>query len=305
LIIQGGAAYSWSPQSTLNNASIANPIATPANTTTYYVNVTGANGCVNSDSIKLSIRPNPVFSISPASDVCQNSSAQLTSGGGDVYLWQPSNTLSSASISNPVATPINNTTYTVRITDTVCGNSTSLSATITVLAPPVIIANKSNDIDCSIGYSQLSATGGLQYQWTPAATLSNSGIANPVATPVSPTQYLVKGINASGCSNFDSVLVEIKAINKGKFLMPGAFTPNNDGRNDCFGAKYWGFITDFNFSIFNRWGERVFNTKNPTQCWDGNYKGIPQKADVYVYIIKARSFCEESVFRKGTVALIR
>ncbi|MCW3119127.1 MAG: gliding motility-associated C-terminal protein, partial [Chitinophagaceae bacterium] len=72
-----------------------------------------------------------------------------------------------------------------------------------------------------------------------------------------------------------------------------------------FGAKYWGFITDFDFSIFNRWGERVFNTKSPTQCWDGNYKGNRQKSDVYVYIIRAKSFCEASIFRKGTVALIR
>ena len=87
--------------------------------------------------------------------------------------------------------------------------------------------------------------------------------------------------------------------------MPSAFTPNHDGHNDCFGAKYWGFITEFDFSIFNRWGECVFKTKNPGQCWDGNYKGKLQIADVYVYIIHARSFCEASVFRKGTVALIR
>ena len=87
--------------------------------------------------------------------------------------------------------------------------------------------------------------------------------------------------------------------------MPSAFTPNNDGKNDCYRAKNWGYVTDFELSIFNRWGERVFHTSNPTQCWDGTYKGIPQKSDVYVYIVKAKSLCESAVFRKGTLALIR
>ncbi|HEU4576536.1 MAG TPA: hypothetical protein VFS36_16165 [Chitinophagaceae bacterium] len=47
------------------------------------------------------------------------------------------------------------------------------------------------------------------------------------------------------------------------------------------------------------------DSSNPSQCWDGTYKGQPQKADVYVYIVKAKTFCESAVFRRGTFALIR
>ncbi|MES1220268.1 MAG: gliding motility-associated C-terminal domain-containing protein, partial [Bacteroidota bacterium] len=305
LFVSGGISYSWSPQTGLDNSFISNPVASPASSSTYVVTVTDVNNCTNKDSIKVTIRPDPVFSVNENENICSGGSINLKATGGNQYSWQPQESLDNPFIPAPSATPANTTNYSVLIKDTVCGGSATLATTITVLPAPLVKANKSNDIDCSVGSSQLSATGAVQYEWLPAASLNNTGIANPVATPVIPTEYVVKGTNNSGCSSIDSVLVDVKAINKGKFLMPSAFTPNNDGHNDCYGAKYWGFITEFDFSIFNRWGECVFHTKNPSQCWDGFYKGVPQNADVYVYIIKAKSFCESSVFRKGTVALIR
>ena len=305
LAASGGTTYQWSPQADLNNASIANPIASPAANTTYHVSVTDANSCTNSDSIRISIRPDPVFAISPDDAICANNTIELIAGGGDQYVWQPAATLSNASIANPIASPVASITYSVLITDTICGNSSTLTTTIAVRAAPVIIANKSNDIDCSNGTAQLTASGGTLYEWNPSTALSNANIANPVASPRTPTQYIVKGTDRFGCSNTDSVFVDFKTINEGLYLMPSAFTPNNDGRNDCFRAKYWGYIFEFDFSVFNRWGERVFHTKNPSDCWDGTYKGTPQKSDVYVYIIKAKTLCSESVFKKGTFALIR
>ena len=75
-------------------------------------------------------------------------------------------------------------------------------------------------------------------------------------------------------------------------------------KNDCFGIKYWGVIEKLDFAIYNRWGERVFHTTEPGDCWDGFFRGIKQPAAVFVYIINAKTSCGE-VFRKGTVALIR
>jgi gliding motility-associated-like protein len=86
--------------------------------------------------------------------------------------------------------------------------------------------------------------------------------------------------------------------------VPGGFTPNNDGKNDCFGVGYWGQVSDFAMNVYNRWGELIFSANNPTQCWDGKYKGQLQPSDVYVYIIKAKTICG-NIFRKGTVALIK
>jgi gliding motility-associated-like protein len=90
----------------------------------------------------------------------------------------------------------------------------------------------------------------------------------------------------------------------GGYNMPNAFTPNNDGRNDCFGLKYWGGVIGLEFNIYNRWGEVIFRSNNTSACWDGSYKGISQPSGTYVYQIKARTACGE-VYRKGTVVLVR
>lgn len=304
LFASGGVIYNWTPSSSLSNNSIANPIASPSGNTTYYVTVTDNNSCNNSDSIKVSVRPDPVFSINSATAICINGSVQLEASGGNVYSWLPAESLNNPFIANPTASPQNSTNYSVLITDTVCNNSTTLTTAVQVAPLPTVKASKSNDLDCTKDFSQLNATGAVKYSWSPAATLSNTNIANPVATPVSPTIYIVKGTDAQGCVNYDSVMVVITASNKSGYFMPNAFTPNNDGLNDCYGIKYWGVIQELDFGIYNRWGERIFHTHNPSDCWDGTYKGVQQNPDVYVYLIKAKTFCGD-VFKKGTFVLIR
>ncbi len=304
LFASGGVAYSWSPAATLNNAFVPNPIATPLMNTTYMVTVTSANSCTNTDSIKISIIPLPVFTISAPGSICVNKTIQLSASGGDLYIWQPAASLDNPAILNPIASPQTTTTYSVLITETACNNSSTLSTVVTVLPPPAVQASKSNDIDCTYDQSQLIATGAVKYSWSPATTLNNPAFFNPVAKPTITTQYVVKGTDQAGCINFDSITVKVLAINKSGYLMPSGFTPNNDGLNDCYGIKYWGLIQELDFSIFNRWGERVFHTRQPGQCWDGRYKNILQTPAVFVYMIKAKTNCGD-VFRKGTFTLIR
>jgi gliding motility-associated-like protein len=304
LFASGGINYVWSPAASLNNPNIANPLATPTTNTIYHVTVTNSNNCTNSDSVKVDIRPQPVFTISQPASLCTNDSVRLNATGGNSYSWQPTSSLSNPAVNNPLAFPTTTTTYTVQITETTCNNSSTLSTTITVLPLPFIQANKSGDIDCTTDFVQLTATGGAKYSWSPAASLNNPNIANPVARPVVTTLYSVRGTDANGCVNFDTVTVDITSFNKGEYLMPSAFTPNGDGLNDCYGIKYWGVIDEIDFSIYNRWGERVFHTKKPGECWDGTYKGVKQDSNVFVYLIKAKTSCGE-VFRKGTFALIR
>ena len=119
------------------------------------------------------------------------------------------------------------------------------------------------------------------------------------------TEYIVKGTDADGCDGFDTVVVKVERASNSEYLVPNAFTPNNDGLNDCLRIKYWGVVHEFEFSIFNRWGKRIFFTNEPGQCWDGTYKGVLQDGGVYVYLIKAQTFCEPEVFRKGTFVLVR
>jgi gliding motility-associated-like protein len=85
-------------------------------------------------------------------------------------------------------------------------------------------------------------------------------------------------------------------------FIPNAFTPNGDGINDTFGVKGEG-IQDFTLRIYNRWGELVFESKNPRQQWDGLYNGKPAKNDTYVYKLFASGSDTET--KAGSVTLVR
>jgi gliding motility-associated-like protein len=305
LVASGGISYSWLPTATLSNSSIANPVATPAGSTTYSVTVTDNNNCSNSDSVSVSVRPPDSFTISPSASVCSADSVQLTVTGGDVYAWSPAAYLSNAAIANPMASPNTTMDFTVTVTDTLCSYSETLSATVTVLPLPTLSLTKSNDIDCSNNSSRLSVSGAAQYLWSPGSTLNSSVSSNPLATPVETTTYIVSGTDFNGCANTDSITVLVNNTNKGGYLMPNAFTPNNDGVNDCYGISSWGIILELEFSIYNRWGERVFFTTEPGKCWDGTYKGVKQDPGMFTYSIKAKTSCESMVIRKGVFSLIR
>jgi gliding motility-associated-like protein len=254
--------------------------------------------------VNITIRPDPLFAIGAGGSVCEKDSIQLTASGGNVYAWQPATSVNNPAIANPKVSPAITTTYTVSITETACNNSTVLQTTVTVNPLPTVKATKENDLDCSNDNSQLNATGASSYTWTPAGSLDNPGIANPVATPTINTKYIVKGTDALGCSNYDSVTVEFLSVNASGYYMPNAFTPNRDGLNDCYGIKYWGLIQKLEFSIYNRWGERIFFTNNPNDCWNGSYKGVMQPIGVYVYMIKAKTLCGDT-FKKGLFVLAK
>lgn len=300
----GGASYSWSPVNTLSNAVIANPIATPLVGTTYHVAVTNADNCSSTDSVRVDVRQPNTFNISPSTSVCFGDSVQLAANGGDTYYWSPASNLSNTNLANPLAYPINTTSYDVTITDTLCNISETLTTTVVVNPLPVLTISKSNDVDCSNATSQLNVSGAIQYAWMPSGTLNNASIQNPIASPSTTTNYIVTGKDINGCSNTDSITVLVTAANSGNYLMPNAFTPNNDGLNDCFGIQNWGLVSDFEFSIYNRWGQLVFYTTDPNNCWNGNFKSEAQGAGVFAYKINARNTCG-TIKRNGLVTLIR
>ena len=304
LFASGGNNYSWLPAATLSDPNISNPIASPSATTKYFVTVTGNNSCSNIDSVLVKIDPLPVFSVSPNSSVCLKSSEQLIASGGDTYSWSPDDGLDNPNIGNPIAAPGATTTYTVTIHENTCNETGTLSTVVAVLPLPDVRATSANDLTCSIGSSQLTATGATGYTWTPSTGLSNSNVGNPVASPSGTILYTVTGKDANGCTNSDTVTVKADFSMNALYLLPNSFTPNGDGVNDCFGVKYWGTVHELDFSIYNRFGERIFYTADPNVCWDGTHKGKLQDANVFVYIITAKTACG-IVNRKGTVTLLR
>ncbi len=213
----GGVTYQWSPANGLSGVNIEDPVASPVVTTTYTVLVTDSNGCMNTDSVVVTVNPLPVISLTPDSDVCIGSSIQLNASGGTSYLWSPAGSLTNANIADPVATPMVTTTYTVIVTD---GNGCIDSATVTITVNPLPTVTVSPDtIICDGSSTTLSAGGGVSYSWIPAGSLNNPNSANPVATPSVPTTYTVTVTDANGCSDQGQVFVDLNPQPEASFLV--------------------------------------------------------------------------------------
>jgi gliding motility-associated-like protein len=85
---------------------------------------------------------------------------------------------------------------------------------------------------------------------------------------------------------------------------PNAFSPNNDGLNDCWKATPESSITNYELIIFSRWGDKIFYTTNVNACWDGTCKGVPQDPGNYVYRIKYGNNCLKNT-ESGNLLLLR
>lgn len=307
LYAAGALAYSWSPAIFLNDPAIPNPVAKPDQPTRFILSYKDMNSCMEKDSVSVSFRPSPVFHAPPDQKICVGFSVLLASANDPnfIYAWSPADNLDNPASPAPSASPGNPMYYQLEISDPVCSSyDSSFRVFVDVKPSPTVIAQKSNDINCSNLFSQLNATGAVSYSWFPAAGLNNAGIANPVAAIDSSTTFVVRGTSENGCYAYDSVTVNVKATGKNLFSVPNAFTPNFDGVNDCFGIRKWGDVTIREFSVYNRWGQRVFDTRTPGDCWNGTLNGIMQDAGQYVYVIQAVSFCG-NITRTGTVLLIR
>lgn len=200
----GGNEYFWSPSIGLSNATIANPIANPPQTTTYQVLVLNStNGCSAIDSITVTVVGTDVTAGLDIT-VCPANTAQLLASGGSSYSWSPSTNLSAADISNPIFTAGSSTSYVVTILESGCTFFDTINVTV-----GIVTADAGVDTSiCQGGTTQIIATGGASYLWTPATGLSNSSIANPIASPTVTTTYTV--VSSSGsCSATDQITITV------------------------------------------------------------------------------------------------
>jgi gliding motility-associated-like protein len=207
LSASGASSYSWTPTSSLNNPSIPNPTSTATATTLYTVVGTDVNGCSASDTVSVIVNPVPNANAGSNTSICNGTSTTLNATGGGTYTWLPSTGLSNPSIGNPIANPTTTTTYTVTVTSNFC--SATSQVTVTVNSSPTATATTNNANICAGLSAQLTATGGGNYAWTPASSLSSSTIANPIATPTSTTTYTVIVSNVVGCSDTATVTINV------------------------------------------------------------------------------------------------
>jgi gliding motility-associated-like protein len=298
--------YNWLPATSLSNANVSNPVASPSSTTNYYVVVTGTNGCSQVDSVLVTVKPYPSFKLSPTNSIiCLNDSVLVSASGANYYEWLPATNVAQPTSAITYVKPSVTSSYRVALTDTLCAVTDTFSVSFKVNPLPSIVLSKSGDANCIIGNVKLSASGAVKFRWFPTETLTNATSSNPIASPAKTTSYHVKAFSSDGCIIEDSIEVKvIKGLIDEGYPVPTAFSPNNDGVNDCFGVKYWGYVTDFRLAIYNHFGEIVYTSNDINSCWDGKIKGTAQASGTYVYEVAAKTICGE-VYRKGAFVLIR
>lgn len=150
---------------------------------------------------------------------------------------------------------------------------------------------------------QLNGTGGISYSWSPSVDLSNPGIQNPIAILFDDRKYTLIVTTAEGCIASDEI--NITVFKGSTIFTPGGFTPNQDGLNDRIKPYYIGIKKLEYFSIFNRWGELVFTTKDLSAGWNGIFKGSAQPSGTYVWMLKAIDYAGKVYQLKGSTTLIR
>jgi len=303
-----GANYNWTGPGTITNGTTNNPTVNAAGT--YTVTVTDGNGCTNTSTVIVT-NNNPLPSATatgttiPCTQTTDTINANSTTANV-TYNWSGPGIVSGGTTNNPTVNAAG--TYTVTITDPITGCTNTATATVVVTPSPT--ASVSADVTIIQGApTTLTASGSTNYVWTPTTNLNPTTGNTVVASPTITTTYCVEVSDNNGCKDTAcvTVTVELPCPENENLDVPNAFSPNKDGVNDEFCLQGWeSCIENFSILIYNRWGEKVYESKDPNFCWDGTYRGKELDAQVFVYQLKARFInINEPIIKKGNISLIR
>ncbi|MFN0275051.1 MAG: choice-of-anchor L domain-containing protein [Chitinophagales bacterium] len=261
-----------------------------------------SGGCITGigDSLVVNIHDYLPMQIEPLdTTICPGASVTISADGANTYSWSPGETLNTTSGDVVIATPTENTTYSVTGTFFSCVNT--VYSTIN-LSPP--LGNAGNDTTIIITESAiLNGSGGTTYSWTPTSTLNDPNVQNPIASPTVTTTYTVTVTDENGCISSDEVTVFVS--NTPIIVFPNAFTPNGDGINDLYNLINRGVLATFTLQIYNRWGEIIYEANPGTPGWDGTYNGKEQPMGSYAYMFNASDFDGNTYTAQGNFTLVR
>ncbi len=179
----------------------------------------------------------------------------------------------------------------------------SISTIILTVYSPLNI-QIGNDTSITTGQSIVAGTPLVinnSYSWSSGETTSNI-IVQPTAT----TSYILTVIDSNGCITYDTIAVSVvtPCDNSVEIFVPNTFSPNGDGQNDALQLYSNGKSGIIHFVIFNRWGEKVFESSGLANTWDGIYKGRPMDSAVFSYLLKITCDTDE-IIKTGNISLIR
>lgn len=260
-------------------------------------------GCTTVDSFTLSVYPSTTLETPTFFELCEDEVTQINAVGTGSFQWTPPDGLSDPTIPNPVLTPKDTTIYKALVTN-IYGCKDSAFVTVYVSKKPVAYAGP--DLEILQGDSiqlQGSVSGtDVSFAWTPSNFILDADSVSPIVYPSATAQYTLTASSNVGCGTSTST-VEVKVFSG--IDMPNAFTPNGDGINDIFRVIAPGTYVVKTFRIFDRWGNLLFSPGDVHEGWDGTFKGEPQPAGAYLYIITLEGPSSRIYNRKGSFYLIR
>jgi gliding motility-associated-like protein len=285
----GGTSYAWNTGAGTSTISIS-----PLTDTFYSLVASNTFACSDTAIHSVTVLPLPAVTISGISTICEGETTILSASGTGTITWSTGDANNIINVS-----PLVSTVYTASATNS-CG---TVSDPVTLSVNSLPLLNVSNDTTVLLGSSAgLLASGAATYVWSPVSGLSCSNCPDPVATLQSTTTYFVTGTNSNGCSVSGSVTITVDS--EFDIFVPDIFSPNADGQNDVLFVRGAG-IKEFTFIIYDRWGEKVFETNDQSIGWDGTYKGSVLNNAVFVYYLSASIINGEDIKVKGDITLIK
>jgi gliding motility-associated-like protein len=312
-----GGSIAWSNDPTFSDTLNASPsdediLVNITSDSTFYISV--YNGfCNEVDTVNIFYASlSPV--ITGLNTICIGDTAVLTATNsvpGSTYTidWSPNTGIVSGDgTSTIVVAPGDSTTYTV-VFSTPSGCSDTASYLVNVVDPTgsgfvawpddyVIFSGDSTIIHAA-------PSTGITYTWVPSTSLSHPDSANSYAFPTVTTIYAVTG-DFGTCTATDTLIIRVMDfICDDKYVyLPNAFTPNGDGVNDVLLVRTSDKVEIY-LAVFERWGEKVFETSDKNFGWDGKVNGKDADPAVFDYYLKAVCPGGQELFKKGNITLIR
>jgi gliding motility-associated-like protein len=256
---------------------------------TYTDTLRTMQGCDSVVVTNLTVRPLPSPVLGSDRNLCTNAQIIVTPGLFATYEWHNMSTANNLTIKSPGQ-------YWVRVTDSFkCTAADTINVTA-VPFPTTFLPD--TDSICSFGKLGIQPLRSFSnYTWSTGATGKQLEATKPGV-------YWLEVVDGNGCKGRDTIVVALKQCMQGLYV-PTAFTPNNDHKNDKLRAMLFGNIAAFEFLIYNRLGQLVFQTKSHQDGWDGKVEGIEQGTASYVWMCRYKLEGQAPKIEKGSFTLIR
>ena len=258
----------------------------------YFVEATDEHECKAADTILLSVNPKPGISLGADRPLCGGKTIVLNAGNpASLYLWQDGLQSQVYTVSQPGL-------YWVQVTSLQhCTNADTINITGYADLPAGFL--EKTDSICTYETKLLQASGSWRsYSWS-------TGSLQPQTAVKQAGEYWLTVTNNDGCMATDTVQVFEKNCLQDVYI-PTGFTPNRDGRNDVFKPVLQIHPAKYYFAVYNRFGQKVFETRNPEQGWNGmNTVSGADDATTYVWYCDYTLPGKAPQLRKGTVVLLR